>query len=128
MQSALDLALDYTHTREQFNKKIGTFQLMQGKLAGQLRFVDINGFERADTSDMYTKLSASRAYVYAVARACDAGNVSRQVCAMQYADGLELMEQDCAGAILYSSDRAVEVAMEAQQCLVSRYVDEFISR
>ena len=51
---------------------------------------------------MYTKLSASRAYVYAVARACDAGNVSRQ---------------DCAGAILYSSDRAVEVAMEAQQSL-----------
>ena len=53
---------------------------------------------------MYTKLSASRAYVYAVARGCDSGNISRQ---------------DCAGAILYSSDRAVEVAMDAQQCLVS---------
>ncbi|WVQ72292.1 hypothetical protein IAR50_001842 [Cryptococcus sp. DSM 104548] len=85
MQSALDLALEYTHDRKQFGQQIGTFQLMQGKLA-----------------DMYTKLSACRAYVYAVARACDAGKVSRQ---------------DCAGAILYTSDRAVEVAMEAQQCL-----------
>ncbi|GFZ44779.1 hypothetical protein JCM24511_02505 [Saitozyma sp. JCM 24511] len=94
MQSALDLALEYTHTREQFGKKIATFQLMQGKLA-----------------DMYTKLSASRAYVYAVARACDQGNVSRQ---------------DCAGAILYSSDRAVEVAMEAQQCLGGNgYINEY---
>lgn len=54
---------------------------------------------------MYTKLSASRAYTYAVARACDRGEVSRQ---------------DCAGSILYSSDRAVEVALDAQQCLVSR--------
>ena len=62
MQAAHDLALDYTHERKQFGQKIATFQLMQGKLA-----------------DMYTKLSASRAYVYAVARACDAGNVSRQV-------------------------------------------------
>lgn len=50
---------------------------------------------------MYTKLSASRAYVYAVARAADAGKVSRE---------------DCAGAILYVSDRCVEVAMDAQQC------------
>lgn len=84
MQAALDLTLEYTHTREQFNKKIGTFQLMQGKLAGEpadsvlclserhLRHVSL-------AIDMYTKLSASRAYVYAVARACDAGNVSRQV-------------------------------------------------
>ncbi|KAK1921324.1 acyl-CoA dehydrogenase/oxidase [Papiliotrema laurentii] len=94
MQAALDLSLDYTHDRKQFGQKIGTFQLMQGKLA-----------------DMYTKLSASRAYVYAVARACDAGNVSRQ---------------DCAGAILYSSDRAVEVAMEAQQCLGGNgYINDY---
>lgn len=72
-------------------------------------------------SDMYTKLSASRAYVYAVARACDAGNVSRQVsfCIQVSAYQEKLINQDCAGAILYSSDRAVEVAMEAQQCLVS---------
>ncbi|ORY22132.1 acyl-CoA dehydrogenase/oxidase [Naematelia encephala] len=94
MQAALDLTLDYTHDREQFGRKIGTFQLMQGKLA-----------------DMYTKLSASRAYVYAVARACDSGNISRQ---------------DCAGAILYASDRAVEVAMEAQQCLGGNgYINEY---
>jgi isovaleryl-CoA dehydrogenase len=51
---------------------------------------------------MYTKLSASRAYVYAVARACD---------------NKQILRQDCAGAILYSSDRAVEVALDAQQCL-----------
>ncbi|ODN89682.1 isovaleryl-CoA dehydrogenase [Cryptococcus wingfieldii CBS 7118] len=88
MQSALNLALEYTHQRRQFGKQIGTFQLMQGKIAGKFY--------------MYTKMSACRAYVYAVARACDAGKVSRQ---------------DCAGAILYSSDKAVEVAMEAQQCL-----------
>jgi isovaleryl-CoA dehydrogenase len=71
---------------------------------------------------MYTKLSASRAYVYAVARACDAGNVSRQVSGKSLIyphAGTDSVAQDCAGAILYSSDRAVEVAMEAQQCLVS---------
>ncbi|WVR03132.1 hypothetical protein IAU60_000122 [Kwoniella sp. DSM 27419] len=94
MQASLDLALDYTHERQQFGKKIATFQLMQGKLA-----------------DMYTKLSASRAYVYAVARACDAGNISRK---------------DCAGSILYSSDRAVEVAMDAQQCLGGNgYINDY---
>ncbi|KAK6904765.1 hypothetical protein I203_105581 [Kwoniella mangroviensis CBS 8507] len=94
MQAALNLTLDYTHERKQFGKKIGTFQLIQGKLA-----------------DVYTKLSASRSYVYAVARACDAGKVSRQ---------------DCAGAILYSSDRAVEVAMEAQQCLGGNgYINDY---
>jgi isovaleryl-CoA dehydrogenase len=53
-------------------------------------------------ADMYTKLGASRSYVYAVGRACDNGAISRR---------------DCAGAILYSSDRAVEVTMEAMQCL-----------
>ncbi|EIW73251.1 isovaleryl-CoA dehydrogenase [Tremella mesenterica] len=94
MQAALDFTLEYTHDRQQFGKPIATFQLMQGKLA-----------------DMYTKLSASRAYVYAVARACDAGHVSRQ---------------DCAGAILYSSDRAVEVSMEAQQCLGGNgYINDY---
>ena len=85
MQNAFDISVDYVHQRKQFGKAVGTFQLMQGKIA-----------------DMYTKLSASRAYVYAVARACDAGHVSRR---------------DCAGAILYSSDRAVEVASEAMQSL-----------
>jgi isovaleryl-CoA dehydrogenase len=88
MQAALDLTLEYTHTREQFNKKIGTFQLMQGKLAGMspslflslaLSLPSLGESGNGLTVDMYTKLSASRAYVYAVARACDAGNVSRQV-------------------------------------------------
>jgi len=60
---------------------------------------------------MYTKLGAARAYVYAVARACDAGHVSRK---------------DCAGAILYSSDRAVEVTMDAMQILGGNgYINDF---
>lgn len=75
------VALPYVHERKQFGKAVGTFQLMQGKIA-----------------DMYTKISATRSYVYAVGRACDAGNISRR---------------DCAGVILYSSDRAVEVALGA---------------
>jgi isovaleryl-CoA dehydrogenase len=77
--------MPYVHERQQFGKAVGTFQLMQGKIA-----------------DMYTKISATRAYVYAVGRACEAGNVSRR---------------DCAGVILYSSDRCVEVALEAMQML-----------
>jgi isovaleryl-CoA dehydrogenase len=85
MQAAFDYALDYVHERHQFGQPIGTFQLMQGKIA-----------------DMYTKLTASRSLVYAVGRACDNGNVSRR---------------DCAGAILYSTEKAVEVALEAMQCL-----------
>ena len=83
--SAAQFTMPYVHDRKQFGQPIGAFQLMQGKIA-----------------DMYTKLEATRAYVYAVARACDQGKVSRR---------------DCAGAILYSSDRAVEVALEAMQML-----------
>ncbi|MCO5613749.1 hypothetical protein L7F22_068027 [Adiantum nelumboides] len=85
MQAAFDFATDYAHQRTQFGKRIAEFQLMQGKIA-----------------DMYTKLSAARSYVYAVARACDAGHISRR---------------DCAGAILYSTDRAIEVALEGMQTL-----------
>jgi len=85
MQAAFDYALDYVHERRQFGQPIGTFQLMQGKVA-----------------DMYTNLTASRSLVYAVARACDNGHVSRR---------------DCAGAILYSTEKAVEVTLEAMQCL-----------
>ena len=71
---------------------------------------------------MYTKLNASRSYVYAVAKACDEGKVSRRVRASvivtAFACGsLLCSSQDCAGAILYSSDRAVEVALDAMQCL-----------
>ncbi|KAF9425364.1 hypothetical protein BGZ76_003295 [Entomortierella beljakovae] len=94
MQSALDITLDYVHQRKQFNKPIGEFQLMQGKIA-----------------DMYTKLSASRAYVYATARACDNGHASNR---------------DCAGVILYSAERATEVALDAIQCLGGNgYINEF---
>ncbi|PCH37726.1 acyl-CoA dehydrogenase NM domain-like protein [Wolfiporia cocos MD-104 SS10] len=94
MQSAFDTAVEYVHDRKQFGQPVGSFQLIQGKIA-----------------DMYTKLNASRAYVYAVAKACDAGKVSRR---------------DCAGAILYSSDRAVEVALDAMQCLGGNgYINDY---
>lgn len=94
MQAAFDYAVEYVHDRKQFGQPIGTFQLMQAKLA-----------------DMYTKLSASRAYVYAVAKACDQGKVSRK---------------DCAGAILYSTERAVEVTMEGMQCLGGNgYINDY---
>jgi isovaleryl-CoA dehydrogenase len=85
MQSCLDVVLPYVHDRKQFGKAIGEFQLMQGKLA-----------------DMYTTLAACRAYVYAVARACDRGEIARK---------------DAAGAILYASERATWMALQAIQCL-----------
>ncbi|KAJ2313962.1 hypothetical protein IWW52_004415 [Coemansia sp. RSA 2704] len=94
MQSAVDVAAQYVHEREQFGKPIGTFELMQGKMA-----------------DMYTRLNASRAYVYAVARACDQGRVS---------------SKDCAGAILYSAECATQVALDAIQCLGGNgYINEY---
>lgn len=68
---------------------------------------------------MYTKINASRSYVYAVARACDQGHVSRRVCrvSFQYLLVSYVLHKDCAGAILYSTERAIEVAMEGMQCL-----------
>jgi len=94
MQACMDVVVPYVHEREQFGKPIGTFQLMQGKLA-----------------DMYTTLNACRAYVYAVARACDAGRTSRK---------------DCAGAILYSAEKATQMALDAIQCLGGNgYINEF---
>ncbi|OMH85267.1 Isovaleryl-CoA dehydrogenase, mitochondrial [Zancudomyces culisetae] len=94
MQAALDITVDYVHTRKQFGKAIGEFQLIQGKLA-----------------DMYTKLNASRAYTYAVARACDDGHASNK---------------DCAGVILYSAERATEVALDAIQCLGGNgYINDY---
>ncbi|WP_242337755.1 MULTISPECIES: isovaleryl-CoA dehydrogenase [unclassified Anaeromyxobacter] len=94
MQACLDVVLPYVHEREQFGQPIGTFQLIQGKLA-----------------DMYTTLSACRAYVYAVARACGAGRTSRK---------------DAAGAILYASERATRMALDAIQCLGGNgYINEF---
>ncbi len=94
MQAALDIALPYVHTRKQFDQRIGEFQLVQGKVA-----------------DMYTKLMATRSYVYAVARACDNGKVSRK---------------DCAGVILYAAERATEVALDAIQLLGGNgYINDF---
>jgi len=85
MQSCLDAVIPHLHQRKQFGQPIGEFQLMQGKLA-----------------DMYVTASACRAYVYAVARACDGGNVTRK---------------DAAGAILFAAERATWMALEAIQCL-----------
>ncbi len=85
MQAALDVVLPYVHERKQFGQPIGTFQLVQGKLA-----------------DMYVTLNASRAYVYAVAKACDRGETTRE---------------DAAGAILYAAERATQVALDAIQIL-----------
>ncbi|KAJ7461567.1 acyl-CoA dehydrogenase NM domain-like protein [Mycena latifolia] len=94
MQAAFDYAIEYVHERKQFGQAIGTFQLMQGKIA-----------------DMYTNLNASRSYVYAVARACDQGKISRR---------------DCAGAILYSTEKAIEVAIEAMQSLGGNgYINDY---
>ena len=85
MQAALDLVLPHIHQRQQFGQAIGEFQLMQAKLA-----------------DMYVALGAARAYVYAVARACDSGRTARK---------------DAAGAILFAAERATEVAGQAIQAL-----------
>jgi isovaleryl-CoA dehydrogenase len=85
MQSCMDIVVPYVHEREQFGKPIGTFQLMQGKLA-----------------DMYTTMNACKAYVYAVAKACDRGETTRK---------------DAAGAILYASEKATLMALEAIQAL-----------
>ncbi|MES1158683.1 MAG: isovaleryl-CoA dehydrogenase [Terricaulis silvestris] len=85
MQAALDCVLPYVRERKQFGKPIGSFQLMQAKIA-----------------DMYVALNASRAYVYAVAKACDAGKTTRF---------------DAAGAILMSSESAVRQTLEAIQAL-----------
>jgi isovaleryl-CoA dehydrogenase len=94
MQACLDVVLPYVHARKQFNTPIGQFQLMQGKLA-----------------DMYTTLSASRAYVYAVARACDRGETTRK---------------DAAGCILYAAEKATWCALEAIQALGGNgYINEF---
>ncbi len=85
MQACLDVVLPYVRDRRQFGQPIGSFQLMQGKIA-----------------DMYVALNSTRAYVYAVARACDAGKTTRF---------------DAAGAILLASENAVRVALEAIQAL-----------
>ena len=94
MQACLDIVLPYVHDRKQFGEPIGSFQLVQAKLA-----------------DMYTTLNACRAYVYAVAQACDRGQTTRK---------------DAAGAILYGAERATQMALDAIQLLGgSGYVNEY---
>ena len=85
MRAALDVVMPYVHERHQFGAPIGTFGLMQGKVA-----------------DMYTQTNAARAYVYAVAAACDAGRTSRI---------------DAAGCILYAAELATQIALQAVQSL-----------
>jgi isovaleryl-CoA dehydrogenase len=94
MQAAMDIVIPYVHERKQFDAPIGTFQLMQGKLA-----------------DMYTTMNASRAYVYAVAKACDRDETARK---------------DAAGAILYAAEKATWMALEAIQTLGGNgYINEY---
>jgi len=96
MAACLDAVLPYIHQRKQFGQSIGEFQLMQGKLA-----------------DMYTNMNASRAYVYAVAR-----EASRR--------GGRVIRKDAAGAILFSSECATRMALEAIQCLGGNgYINEY---
>ncbi|WP_372016726.1 isovaleryl-CoA dehydrogenase [Tistrella mobilis] len=94
MQSCMDLVLPYVHERKQFGRPIGEFQLMQGKLA-----------------DMYVTLSATRAYVYSVAKACDRGETTRK---------------DAAGAILYAAEKATWMTLEAIQALGGNgYINDY---
>ncbi len=94
MQACMDLVMPYVHERKQFGQPIGTFQIMQAKLA-----------------DMYTRMNASRAYVYAVARACDLGRTARK---------------DAAGAILYAGETATYMALEAIQVLGGNgYINDY---
>lgn len=94
MQACMDLVVPYIHDRKQFNQSIGEFQLVQGKVA-----------------DMYAELAASRAYLYAVAQACDRGQESRK---------------DCAGVILFVAERATQKALDSIQLLGGNgYINEF---
>jgi len=94
MQASLDAVIPYVHERRQFGEAIGSFQLMQGKLA-----------------DMYVALSATRSYVYAVARACDRGQTTRK---------------DAAGAILYAAEKGTWMALQAIQALGGNgYINDY---
>ncbi len=94
MQACMDVVGPYIHERKQFGQSIGEFELMQGKLA-----------------DMYTTMNASKAYVYAVGKACDRGETTRK---------------DAAGAILYAAEKATWMALEAIQALGGNgYTNEY---
>jgi isovaleryl-CoA dehydrogenase len=94
MQACMDVVLPYVHDRKQFGRSIGQFQIMQAKLA-----------------DMYVTMNSAKAYVYAVARACDEGRTTRE---------------DAAGAILLAAEKATWMALEAIQCLGGNgYINDF---
>jgi isovaleryl-CoA dehydrogenase len=94
MQAALDVVMPYVHERKQFGQSIGQFQLVQGKLA-----------------DMYVMMNACKAYVYAVAKACDRGETTRE---------------DAAGAILISAEKATQIALDAIQLLGGNgYINDY---
>ena len=94
MQACLDLALPYVHARRQFGQAIGEFQFVQGKIA-----------------DMYVGMNACRAYVYAVARACDHSRTTRE---------------DAAGAILYAAEKATRLALDTIQLLGGNgYINDY---
>jgi isovaleryl-CoA dehydrogenase len=94
MQAAMDVVIPYVHQRKQFGQAIGEFQLVQGKLA-----------------DMYTTMNACRAYVYAVAKACDRGETARK---------------DAAGAILYAAEKATQLTLDAVQLLGGNgYINDY---
>ena len=94
MQACMDVVVPYIHERKQFGRAIGEFQLMQGKIA-----------------DMYTTMNACKAYVYAVAKACDRGETARK---------------DAAGAILFASEKATWMALEAVQALGGNgYINDY---
>ena len=94
MQAAMDVVMPYVHERKQFGQPIGTFQLVQGKVA-----------------DMYVQMNAAKAYVYAVAKACDRGQTTRE---------------DAAGAILYAAELATKIALDAIQLLGGNgYINDY---
>ncbi len=94
MQACMDVVLPYIHERKQFGQAIGEFQLVQGKVA-----------------DMYVGMNACKAYVYAVAKACDRGETTRE---------------DAAGAILYAAEKATKLALDAIQLLGGNgYINEY---
>jgi isovaleryl-CoA dehydrogenase len=94
MQAAMDIVVPYVHERKQFGQPIGTFQLIQGKIA-----------------DMYTEMNAAKAYVYAVAKACDRGETARK---------------DAAGAILFAAEKATKIALDAIQILGGNgYINDY---
>jgi isovaleryl-CoA dehydrogenase len=94
MQACMDVVMPYIHERKQFGQSIGEFQLVQGKVA-----------------DMYVSMNATRAYVYAVAKACDRGQTTRE---------------DAAGAILYAAENATKMALDAIQLLGGNgYINDY---